>query len=1053
MIAALAPPTRPVHAQMWRTLRVLLPESRGKGRGEGGREEQSFSELGLGKIDGALVLSGATGFIGSHILYQLLCVAEELGVSRIVLLVRGRHDADAASRVAALGRKALFDPVRGRFDRLVVPMEADLNVPMDMVKVPAQIGALVSDGTQPTGGYVRCLLHCAADVKFTQTLDEAGLSVITSSLQMADLAAALSSAAERCRLVVVSTIFAVSPAPTATPLPARLATLNGIDPRAIYDNMMSGTAADKWSEATRSAMGYANNYVFAKAVMEPLLKERAAALRVPTILSRPSIVGPAFAVPYAGWHPSTPSTILVGYQSLWFGVPGGVFNQQPLPIVPVDVFSFDLLRGLSSSAAPAVEATSTVQPTGTDFHVRNGSFDSLAACMFSSRDWASKVTTLSAAMGAISSSWCVYVVWASTRSPKLASALVYVCAELPARLLASAMGRLLATRRGRRWLGERRLRAGRKNTHGVSQLANMMRQGFKPFGAPTMPWQFQSNIPLPSGWCAERYLASCLRAGLACAAHTSSKPRLAEPAALDLLAGGVWADVTLLLSRAPTPTSLTNLVVRLGLRLLGLRVTVNLPALGRALALATAQPHDPSTDTDRPERPLVLLPTHRSFLDFILLALLFDSCPLLPPYVAARLSIVASEEFRRLPVLGRLFPRLGAVFVRRTPKGSAQRDASIPYAAQHIAVAPISVLFPEGTRSRDRRSVQPLAGFVNEVQHRCSARHGALLLPCAISYERIPEGETLAAETRGDQRSPLSSMGLFRFMMRAVTGRTPRLGSSHVAFGSAIPTPPIPCVGSTVGIGHDGLVDVAPAPQPGLYDALRAVQMQQVELLTVTALHVKAATHALRLPEQTLLHLPRDVGCQVDRSTLLRCALLDGGMPPFLAAGAAVIVAEAYAATVAATATTAASAHTDLAQGAESPPSAADPGASPPPLAPPTPPLAPPTPPLAPLQWRVSRGATKHDNTEAIGRWGFADSQLKVVHSRGAPQVAMSSDRYAPALGTTPLAGLWGFLEGRLGLGIRSASRPCEELQPSVHRGGLPAGRADLGATSRPCVI
>ena len=108
MIAALAPPTRPVHAQMWRTLRVLLPESRGKGRGEGGREEQSFSELGLGKIDGALVLSGATGFIGSHILYQLLCVAEELGVSRIVLLVRGRHDADndCGWYVAETGREA-----------------------------------------------------------------------------------------------------------------------------------------------------------------------------------------------------------------------------------------------------------------------------------------------------------------------------------------------------------------------------------------------------------------------------------------------------------------------------------------------------------------------------------------------------------------------------------------------------------------------------------------------------------------------------------------------------------------------------------------------------------------------------------------------------------------------------------------------------------------------------------------------------------------------------------------------------------------------------------
>ena len=157
---------------------------------------------------------------------------------------------------------------------------------------------------------------------------------------------------------------------------------------------------------------------------------------------------------------------------------------------------------------------------------------------------------------------------------------------------------------------------------------------------------------------------SCVRAGFACSSHLLGTP--ASAAEYDLLAGGIRADAALLLSRRPSVASVSNFAVRIGLRMLGLRATCNLPALGRALQAAEASSARRWDGELERTPPVVICPTHRSFLDFVLLVLLVDQCPLLPAS-ARRVAIVADAEFGRLPLLGKVLERLGALFLRRSP--------------------------------------------------------------------------------------------------------------------------------------------------------------------------------------------------------------------------------------------------------------------------------------------------------------------------------------------------------------------------------------------------
>jgi 1-acyl-sn-glycerol-3-phosphate acyltransferase len=144
-----------------------------------------------------------------------------------------------------------------------------------------------------------------------------------------------------------------------------------------------------------------------------------------------------------------------------------------------------------------------------------------------------------------------------------------------------------------------------------------------------------------------------------------------------------------------------------------------------------------------------------------------DSCPLLPD-AARRPLIVADAEFGRLPLLGHILVKLGAVFVRRTsPFARGQKDAGVRAVAAKIGAAPLAVVFVEGRRSRDRRELQPKSGLIQELLKTGECQ----LLPATSSHELLPESDALERELAGEPRRPLSLKGLLLFMADAGCGR------------------------------------------------------------------------------------------------------------------------------------------------------------------------------------------------------------------------------------------------------------------------------------------
>jgi 1-acyl-sn-glycerol-3-phosphate acyltransferase len=148
---------------------------------------------------------------------------------------------------------------------------------------------------------------------------------------------------------------------------------------------------------------------------------------------------------------------------------------------------------------------------------------------------------------------------------------------------------------------------------------------------------------------------------------------------------------------------------------------------------------------------VILAPTHRSFFDFLLVSYAFFALPELQiniPFIAA------ADVFEELPVLGRLAGILGAFFVKR---GKRTKDPALREAIRTLPPNASIEVFIEGTRSRDRRFVEPKTGFLRCLQ---STDEPYLIIPISISYEALPDQGSLASEARGEQSSGLSSSGL-----------------------------------------------------------------------------------------------------------------------------------------------------------------------------------------------------------------------------------------------------------------------------------------------------
>ncbi|MDJ0869615.1 MAG: SDR family oxidoreductase, partial [Myxococcota bacterium] len=173
-----------------------------------------------------------------------------------------------------------------------------------------------------------------------------------------------------------------------------------------------------------------------------------------------------------------------------------------------------------------------------------------------------------------------------------------------------------------------------------------------------------------------------------------------------------------------------------------------------------------------PGSVLVLAPSHRSYLDFVLCSYLAFAHPDLR---IALPKVAAAREFARIPLLGRALTGLGAFYLER---GRGREDKELTRQVHELVREGRTLeFFVEGSRSRSRRFLPPKRGVLRSLQ---ATGVPCALLPVAVSYDRVPEEGVFAGELRGDPRPPMRLGALLSWSLRALRGQLD-LGRIHLS--------------------------------------------------------------------------------------------------------------------------------------------------------------------------------------------------------------------------------------------------------------------------------
>ena len=177
------------------------------------------------------------------------------------------------------------------------------------------------------------------------------------------------------------------------------------------------------------------------------------------------------------------------------------------------------------------------------------------------------------------------------------------------------------------------------------------------------------------------------------------------------------------------------------------------------------------------EHPVVVLPSHRSYFDFLILSWIFYDNYLVPPHIAAR-------ENMAFGPFGWIFRRCGAFFLRRSFDEDLYKAVFRSYVGYLVKEGFTQEFFIEGGRSRTGKSLAPRLGILswNVQAFVDSGRRDLFIVPLAITYERLVEESAMVDELGGAEKTDESMLGLVR--ARKVLKR--RFGSVFLNFGEPI---------------------------------------------------------------------------------------------------------------------------------------------------------------------------------------------------------------------------------------------------------------------------
>jgi glycerol-3-phosphate O-acyltransferase len=155
---------------------------------------------------------------------------------------------------------------------------------------------------------------------------------------------------------------------------------------------------------------------------------------------------------------------------------------------------------------------------------------------------------------------------------------------------------------------------------------------------------------------------------------------------------------------------------------------------------------------------LILLPSHKSHVDYLILSYIFNEQNLPLPLIAA------GDNLNFFPA-GGVFRRGGAFFIRRSFKGDRLYAAVVDaYVRRLIRDGYPIELFLEGGRSRTGKLVAPKFGLLNMVMDAALAvpERPAFFVPVSIGYERVIEASAYERELQGAEKSKEDAAGLLK---------------------------------------------------------------------------------------------------------------------------------------------------------------------------------------------------------------------------------------------------------------------------------------------------
>ncbi|HVJ64413.1 MAG TPA: 1-acyl-sn-glycerol-3-phosphate acyltransferase [Bdellovibrionota bacterium] len=151
--------------------------------------------------------------------------------------------------------------------------------------------------------------------------------------------------------------------------------------------------------------------------------------------------------------------------------------------------------------------------------------------------------------------------------------------------------------------------------------------------------------------------------------------------------------------------------------------------------------------------PLVLIPSHKSYMDFLLLSTILYQEDLLPPHVAAGSNL-------NIGPIGLLFRRGGAFFIKRSFRGNhLYSEVLRRYIAVLLNQRYNLEFFIEGARSRNGKLAPPKFGILKMIVDSYllgDIQRDVQIIPVSITYDKVTEDKAHKRELEGGEKIPES---------------------------------------------------------------------------------------------------------------------------------------------------------------------------------------------------------------------------------------------------------------------------------------------------------